>query len=145
KLRAKFARTATAVARAADGNEAAQLISSVRKNALQPISCEWAGPENEVWLRFGEHPRAVDWQLTNLPAGDWTVLEAEDEAAAWERFRLRYSQLGPVALRVVGLPTDVGAILEEYRPRTWIAHALNGIVLMQVSGTEEIRHVRTKY
>ena len=145
KLRAKFARTATAVARAADGNEAAQLISSVRKNALQPISCEWAGPENEVWLRFGEHPRAVDWQLKNLPSGDWTLLEAEDEAVAWERLRARYARLGPVVLRVVGLPTNVREMIEEYRPAAWIAHALNGIVLMEVSGAEEIRRVRNKY
>jgi glycolate oxidase FAD binding subunit len=145
KLRAKFPRTATAIARAADRDEAAGLIASVRKSALQPISCEWVGSENEVWLRFGEHPRAVDWQLTNLPPGDWMLLEAEDEAAAWERLRARFAQLGPVVLRVVGLPTTVREIIEEYRPSAWISHALNGIVLMEVSGAEEIRRVREKY
>ncbi|PYS52791.1 MAG: hypothetical protein DMG13_15195 [Acidobacteria bacterium] len=145
KLRAKFARTVTAITRAGNRTEASRLIAAIRKSALQPISCEWAGADDEVWLRFGEHPRAVDWQLRNLPAADWMILEAEEEAAAWEKLRARYAQLGPVVLRVLGLPTAVGEILEEYRPSAWIAHALNGIVLIQVSGTAEIRQVREKY
>ena len=36
-------------------------------------------------------------------------------------------------------------IIEEYRPTSWIAHALNGIVLMEVPGILEIRRVREKY
>ena len=86
KLRAKFARTATAVARFRQSESAPPCIAVVRKSTLQPVSCEWTGPENEVWLRFGEHPRAVDWQLKNLPPGaDWIILEGADESAAWER------------------------------------------------------------
>ena len=146
KLRAKFARTATAVTRFDNSDAAAEGVTAVRKSALQPVSCEWTGPENEVWLRFGEDPRAVDWQLKNLPpVADWTILEAADEAAAWERLRNRYHALTTIIVRAVGLPTAVHEIIKEYRPEAWIAHALTGIVLMQVSSPGEIVRVRQKY
>ena len=145
KLRANFARTATAIARLDGRESAANLTASLRKSAVQPVACEWVGPENEVWLRFGEHPSAVDWQLKNLPGGDWKILGGEEESAAWETLRKRYSGLGPIIVRVVGLPTTVREIIEEYRPAAWIAHALNGIVLMQLSSPEEIRRIRGKY
>lgn len=138
KLRANFGRTATAIGRADD-------LGAIRKSALQPIACEWIGPENEVWLRFGEHPRAVDWQLKDLPPGDWKILEGEEESAAWEQLRKRYHELGPIVIRVVGLPSAVHEIIQEYRPASWIAHALNGIVIMSVTGAEEIRRIRMKY
>jgi glycolate oxidase FAD binding subunit len=145
KLRAKFARTATAVARVENENAAAACIGVVQKSPLQPVSCEWIGPENEIWLRFGEHPKAVAWQLNNLPAGvEWKVLEGPDETQAWEHLRNRYNAFGPVVVRVVGLPTAVREIIKEYRPAAWIAHAVNGIVLMQVPG-EEIERMRAKY
>ena len=145
KLRAKFPRTATAIAQFDDKSAADKLIASVRHSALQPVSCEWAGAANEVWLRFGEHPQAVDWQLKNLPPAHWTILEGHDERAAWEKLQARYARLGPVVLRVIGLSTTLHEIIEEYRPTNWIAHALNGIVLMEVSGVPEIRHIREKY
>ena len=145
KLRAKFARIATARARFADVEGASACVASVRKSALQPVSCEWIGPENEVWLRFGEHPRAVEWQLKNLPSGDWTILEGPAEAAAWEQLRQRYNAFGPAVARVIGLPTAVREIIEEYRPAAWIAHAMNGIVLLQLSSAGEIRRIREKY
>ena len=145
KLRAKFARTATAVARFDDVQPAFACIAVVRKSALQPISCEWVGPENEVWLRFGEDPRAVDWQLKNLPSADWKVIEGPEEVAAWECLRLRFLALGPIVLRVVGMPTSVREIIDEYRPTAWVAHALNGIVLMQMKSPAEISRVRSKY
>ena len=145
KLRAKFARTATAVARFADFDSAAACVAAVRKGPLQPVSCEWIGPENAVWLRFGEHPRAVDWQLQNLPPADWNILEGTEETAAWERFRAGYLAFGPIVVRAIGLPTAVREIIVEYRPQAWIAHALNGIVLLQLSSAEEITRVRQKY
>ena len=145
KLRAKFARTATAIARFADVQSAAACIAVIRKSPLQPVSCEWFGPDNEVWLRFGEDPRAVDWQLKNLPAADWKVVEGPDEIAAWERLRSRFLALGPIVLRVIGLPTLVREIIEEYRPAAWVAHALNGIVLMQIESGTEVSRVRSKY
>jgi FAD/FMN-containing dehydrogenase len=39
----------------------------------------------------------------------------------------------------------VHEIIEQYRPTAWIAHALNGIVLMQISKADEIRQIRRKY
>src|SRR5206468_6702589 len=125
KLRAKFGRTVTAVAVAADSAAANRLVVSIRESAVQPVVCEWVGPENEIWLRLGEHPSAVEWQIKNLPAADWTILEGADEAAGWEKVRSRYHALGPIVLRVVGLPTTVHEIIKEYRPAQWIAHALN--------------------
>jgi FAD/FMN-containing dehydrogenase len=97
-------------------------------------------------LRFGEDPRAVDWQLKNLPSGaDWKIVEGPDEIAAWERLRTRFLAFGPIVLRVVGLPTLVREIIEEYRPAAWIAHALNGIVLLQIESAADINRVRKKY
>ncbi len=145
KLRAKFGRTATAVARPASPDSAATLIAAIRKSALQPVSCEWVGPENEILLRFGEHPRAVDWQLKNLPPADWKILEGDGETACWEKLRQQYHKLGPVILRVAGLPTTVHEIIKEYRPSAWIAHALNGIVLLQVTSPADVYRVREKY
>jgi FAD/FMN-containing dehydrogenase len=87
----------------------------------------------------------VEWQLKNLPVGDWKVVEGEEEAAAWGRLRNRYAELGPVAVRVVGLPSTMHEIIEEYRPAAWIAHAMNGIVLMVVSSPDEIQRLRQRY
>jgi glycolate oxidase FAD binding subunit len=145
KLRAAFARIATAVGRFGDLESAAACVTAVRKSVLQPLSCEWVGPQNEVWLRFGEHPRAVDWQLQNLPPGDWHVLEGADETAQWERLRNTYNSMGPIVVRAVGLPTVVREIIKEYQPAAWVAHALNGIVLMQVRSGDEIPRLREKY
>jgi len=146
KLRAKFARTATAIARFQDVDSAAAGVAAVRKSALQPVSCEWTGPENELWLRFGEDARAVEWQLKNLPpVADWLVVEGTPESTAWEKLRAKYNALSPVVLRAIGLPSVVHEIIKEYRPSAWISHALNGIVLMQVSSGEEVARVREKY
>jgi glycolate oxidase FAD binding subunit len=145
KLRAKFGRTATAIARMDTADAAGQLVASIRKSAVQPVACEWAGSENEIWLRLGEHPQAVDWQLKNLPAADWTILQENDESAAWEKLRLRYHGLGPIVLRVVGTPATVHEIIKEYRPAAWIAHALNGVVLAQVPSASDVRTIRGKH
>ena len=145
KLRAKSGRTATAIVQTGDTDAAAQLIASIRRSTLQPIACEWVGPENEVWLRFGEHPQAVEWQIKNLPPAEWTILEGHDESAAWERLRSRYHALAPIVSRVVGIPTTVREIIREYRPSGWIAHALNGIVLAQVSSVVDVRRMREKH
>lgn len=145
KLRAKFARTATAIGHFSDTASAAACVAAIRKSELQPVSCEWIGPQNEVWLRFGEDPRAVEWQLQNLPSlTQWSVLEGPDEASAWERLRNAFNAFGPLVVRAVGLPTSVREIIEEYRPSAWVAHALNGIVLMQGS-PHDIGRLRQKY
>ena len=146
KLRANFERTATVIARFVDTKSAAACLGLLRKSALQPVACEWVGPENEIWLRFGEQARAVDWQLKNLPAGgDWVVKEGGEESSAWEGLRKRYNGFEGVVVRAVGLPTQVHEIIEEYRPAEWIAHALNGIVLMRLNSPGEIRRIREKF
>jgi glycolate oxidase FAD binding subunit len=146
KLRAKFAKTATAIARCESVAAAAACIAGVRKSSLQPVSCEWVGPENEVWLRFGEDARAVEWQLKNLPADlAWTTLEGTAELSAWERLRDRYNHFGSIVVRVVGLPSAVHEIIREYQPAAWIAHALNGIVLMQVASPDDVQRLRQRY
>jgi glycolate dehydrogenase FAD-binding subunit len=146
KLRAKYARTATAIAHFGDLKTASDGVATIRKSVLQPVAFEWIGPQNEVWLRFGEDPRAVEWQLKNLPpVADWKMFEGADEAAAWERLRSNYNAFGPVVVRTVGLPTDVREIIQEYRPAAWIAHASNGIVLMQTASIDDIGRIRQKY
>ena len=146
KLRAKFARTITAISRFGDLHSAADAVAVLRKSVLQPVAFEWIGPENELWLRFGEDPRAVDWQVKNLPqVGDWKLLESADETAAWERLRSAYNTFGPVVIRAVGLPTQVHEIIEEYRPVAWITHVANGIVLMQITSPEDVVRIRQKY
>jgi glycolate oxidase FAD binding subunit len=141
KLRTRFASTVTSVASFKDGAAAAKAVREIRTGVLQPVSCEWAGPDNAIWLRFGEDSRAVEWQLKNLPDGDW-VTESD---TAWERLRRQYDELGPVVLKVIGMPAAVSEIIEECRPQAWIAHALNGIVLMSVQGAEDVRRIRQKY
>jgi glycolate oxidase FAD binding subunit len=146
KLRAKFARTATAIAKFEDVDAAAECVAAIRKSPVQPVACVWVGPENEVWVRFGEHPRAVDWQLRNLPpSGDWHVFEGPDEAGEWSRLRRTYNGFGPIVVRAVGLPAAAREIIGEYRPPAWIAHVLNGIVLMQSAGPGDIARIRQKY
>jgi glycolate oxidase FAD binding subunit len=145
KLRAKFKRMATAIAQPGNADAAVQLISSIRKTALQPVSCVWVGPKNEVWIRLAEDPGAVEWQLKHLPTADWRILEGNEETTAWEKLRSGYGDLKPIVLRVIGLPATVHEIIKEYRPAAWIAHASNGIVLVQVSSSADIRRIRDRY
>lgn len=146
KLRANFERTATAIARFADKAEAAACLASIRTSPLQPVACLWVGPGNTVGLRFGDNAKAVDWQLKNLPPqADWTVKEGPDEIAALNDLRARYNAFEPVVVRVVGLPSQVHEIIEEYRPAEWIAHALNGIVLMRLDSAAEVPRMRQEY
>ncbi len=142
KVRSGYGRTATAVTRLPDFASAANLVSLIRTGPLQPVSCEWIGPENEVWLRFGEHPRAVDWQLKNLPGADWKILEGTEEAEGWASVRSGYQKLGPIVVKVIGLPATIADIVAESRSRAWIAHVMNGIVLSGVSSIEDVRRLR---
>jgi glycolate oxidase FAD binding subunit len=145
KVRATYGRTATAVATLNTIDDAKRLLTQIRTGPLQPVACEWIGPLNEVWLKFGEHPRAVEWQLKNLPPAEWRVLEGHDASDAWSGLRSKYVALGPIVLKVISLPSAVGGIIEEFQPKSWIAHAANGIVLMSVSDAAEIRRIRDKY
>jgi len=145
KLRPRFERTATAIAEFATLAEASAVLKTVQKSPLQPIACELVGPRHSLWIRFGEHPRAVDSQIAQLPAAAWKVIEGGEETAAWEKLRITYSEMGPVVLRVVGRPTDVPGILDSYKPAAWIAHGLNGIVLMSVNDAATVDIVRQNF
>lgn len=144
KLRPLFGKTATAIAAFGTLAEAASALAAIRKSALQPIACELVGPKHELWLRFGEHPRAVDGQIARLPSASWNVLEGPEEAAAWERFGRAYAAMGPIVLHVIGKPTEVPGIIEDFGPSFWIAHAMNGIVLMALEDARKIPLVRQK-
>ncbi len=137
KVRASYGRDATVSAKFTSIEEAGQTLAQIRTSPLQPVSCEWRGPENEIWLRFGEHPSAVEWQLKNLPTADWRIVE--------EPVATNFSSLGPIVLKVVGLPTQVVDIVQEFKPKSWVAHAANGIVLLSVSNSEAVLNVRKKY
>jgi len=50
-----------------------------------------------------------------------------------------------MVLRVVGKLTDVPGIIDSYDPASWIAHGLNGIVLMALRDTQSADAVREKF
>jgi glycolate oxidase FAD binding subunit len=145
KLRPRFERVATAMAEFPTLPEACAVLKNIQKSALQPIACELVGPRHSLWLRFGEHPRAVDSQIAQLPPAAWKILEGAEEATAWETLRATYAAMGPTVLRVVGRPTDIPGILDSYKPSAWIAHGLNGIVLMAVSDATTVDIVRQNF
>jgi glycolate oxidase FAD binding subunit len=145
KLRPRFEKTSTAIAEFDSTREAVRALAAIRTSALQPIACEWVGPRNALWIRFGEHSRAVESQISQLPKAEWKILEGEGESAAWEQLRMTYTGMGPVVLRVVGLPVDAPGIIEVYRPASWVVHGMNGIVLMAVNDFSTIDAVRQKY
>jgi len=145
KLRPRFEKTATAIAELASATDAANVLAAIRKSAVQPIACEWVGPRNALWIRFGEHPRAVEGQIAALPKADWKICEGDAESQSWDAFRGAYNAMGPVVVRVVGLPTEVEGIINAYRPVSWIAHALNGIVLLGINDAGVVTEIRQKY
>jgi glycolate oxidase FAD binding subunit len=145
KVRSAYGSEVTAIARAADLDEAGRLLSSIRKSALQPVSCVWLGPENEFWLRFGEHSEAVAWQLKNLPAADWRVVRDSDQSRQWDLVRRKYEALGPVMLKIIGSPSTTPQIVGQFQPPAWIAHPLIGTVLIAVSDHQLIPRIRQQY
>jgi len=145
KLRPRFEKTITAVAEFAVMEDAVNALSAIRKRMLHPIACEFVGPKCALWVRFGEHPRAVEMQVAQLPPASWSLLEGADELAGWEKLRHVYKAMGPILLRVVGKPTDVPGIIDAYAPSSWIAHGLNGIVLLAVGDGQSVEGVRRKF
>ena len=145
KLRPNFGKTATAVASFARNAEVGTILATLRKGSLQPIACEWVGPRNELWIRIGEHPRAVDSQLSQLPAAPWKIYVGEEESVQWETLRKFCVEMGPIVLRVIGKPTDVQSIIEDSHPDFWIAHGLNGIVLLGISNPEIVEMMRRRF
>jgi len=145
KLRPRYEKTATAIAEFASTADASRALAAIRKSPVQPIACEWTGPNNALWLRFGEHPRAVDAQIAQLPKADWKVMESADESAAWERLRAAYAAMGPVVLRVIALPTEVAGIIDAHKPKSWMAHGANGIVLLGMNDAGAISAIRQNF
>ena len=145
KLRPSFPATATAVARFSSLAEAESVLAAIRTSKVQPIACELSGPKHAVTVRFGEHPQAVEFQIRNLPKASWEVVKAENENVSLENLHRLHSEMGPIVLRVVGKPSEVRGIIEEYQPSSWIAHALNGIVLMAFDDASAIAAVRRKF
>ena len=145
KVRAQFGRVATAIVRLEDESAASRMLQQIRTGPLQPVACEWIGPGNEVWVRFGEHPQSVAWQLKNLPPADWRFLEGPEESAAWASLAAKYEGLGPIVLKVIGLPFMLPEVIRECRPVSWIAHVANGIAFLGISDPSQIPQIRKRY
>jgi glycolate oxidase FAD binding subunit len=148
KLKAQFPKTSTAIAEFQNLQEALTVLGGIRKSPLQPIACELvggAGVANAIWIRFGEHPAAVAWQISQLQAADWKIIESDLESAAWERLRMQHAKLGPVVIRVVGLPSEAGTMIEQFKPVSWIAHAASGIVLMAFENADGVGRIRERF
>lgn len=147
KLRARYGRTASARIRAADETSAVTMIQRLRESPLDPVSFLWTGPDNEIRIRFGEDPSAVAWQLGQLPhlvAGDWQEFDAEAEDELWSQARGHHDALPSPVLRVATRPSKLAGLIGRYRPRAWLAHVANGIVLMSVA-EDQISAVREEY
>jgi len=148
KLKAQFPKTATAIAEFQNLQEAVAVLGTIRRSPLQPIACELvggSGVSNAIWIRFGEHPAAVDWQIAQLPTADWKIIEGDLESEAWERLRTQHAKLGPVVIRMVGLPSETGSMIEQFHPTSWIAHAASGIVLMAFENADSVGHIRNRF
>jgi FAD/FMN-containing dehydrogenase len=53
--------------------------------------------------------------------------------------------MGPIVVRVVGLPTEVSSIIESCGAGAWLAHAMNGIVLMAVPDVQTVVRIRERF
>jgi FAD/FMN-containing dehydrogenase len=145
KLRPSFARTSTVVAEFESLASALEAVSQIRKSSLQPISCELTGPRHTVWVRFGEHPEAVEWQVSQLPHADWRRYDGEAEQAVWADLAVYYAQMGPIVIRLVGLPTQLADMIGACKTISWLAHALNGIVILSTDDAGAISRLRQRY
>jgi glycolate oxidase FAD binding subunit len=145
KLRARYAKTATAVAQFARPAEAVAVLNAIRQSQLLPVACVFAGPPATLMLRFGDDAAAVDWQIANLPPAAWRVSTNDAEHIEWESLGDKYRRMGPIVARVVGVPSAIGEMVELYSPSAWIAHAANGIALMAVSKPEHVQRIRARF
>ena len=58
---------------------------------------------------------------------------------------MQHATLGPVVVRVVGLPSETGPLIEQFRPVSWIAHATSGIILMAFDNADGVSRIRERY
>jgi len=144
KLRSRYEATASARIRLEDAAQAAAMIRALRAAPLDPVSLVWTGPDNEIRIRFGEHRKAVAWQLARLPAGEWETFAGDDERGLWAEARTLYEALGEPLVRVAVLPSRIADLIDRFRPRRWLAHGANGITLIEV-GPEAIPELRREF
>ena len=144
KLRARYEATATARIQVADLAAAAQIVREIRTGPVEPIALVWSGPRHTVTVRFGEHPRAVQWQLGQLPPGDWERFDEASEKAVWKEIGDQYRGLAEPVVRVAALPSQVQDILDRFKPESWLVHAANGSILMTVD-PEDIPRLRQEF
>ena len=132
KLKAQFPKTSTAIAEFQNLQEALAVLGGIRKSPLQPIACELsavlAGERHLDSIRRASGRRGL--ADCTIAIGGLEVIEGDLEDAAWERLRLQHAKMGPMVVRVVGLPSETGTMIEQFHPVSWIAHAASGIVLM---------------
>lgn len=145
KLRADFEKTVTARARADSLNDASRLIKAIRASTVEPVAFVWTGPDNSIYVRFGEQKLAVDWQLAALPAAEWETFEGEAERALWQDVRKGYRELGGLVLRLVTLPSKIAQAIDRVQSDRWLAHAANGIVLLSVKNAEGLAELRREF
>ena len=80
KLRPRFEKTATAIAEFATMADAMEVLAVLCERVRFSRSrASWSGRNTRVWLRFGEHPRAVEMQIAQLPTAPWKVFEGAEE------------------------------------------------------------------
>lgn len=143
KLRAAYQATATAQARVSSTAQAASIIRELRAGEFDPISMVWTGPRNTILVRFGEQRRAVEWQLSRLPAADWEQFAEGNEGGVWDEVRDAYRSLGPIVVRVTSLPSKLPEIVDRFAPEAWLAHAATGVLFMALSDEEQVHLVRS--
>lgn len=144
KVRSCYEATASARIELPDVSAAVQMIRDLRTSPLEPVSFVWMGPPNELRVRFGDQRSAIDWQLGQLPQGDWEIFEGEREGMFWDAVRHAYDGLPEPLVRVAVLPDAVGDVVRRFAPRRWLVHAANGILLMSVA-PQQILEIREDY
>ena len=136
--------TATARLRVSTLANTSEMVRLVRKGPLNPTSFVWLGPENVLYIRFGDTTAAVQWQLEHLPGRDWERFDPPEEHAAWESVCGFYESLGELVVRVAVSPSAVGDVLNRFEPAAWLAHPARGIVLMSLP-PEQIGKLRQEF
>ena len=144
KVSPRYQTTATARLPVSTLADASAMVRRIRTGPLNPISFVWLGPENALYIRFGDTAAAVQWQLEHLPGGDWERFDPDGEPAAWESVRDFYERIGDLVVRVAVSPSAVGDVLKRFEPAPWLAHAARGIVLMRLP-PDQIAALRQEY
>jgi glycolate oxidase FAD binding subunit len=130
KVSPRYKRTATARVRMDSLESAAAIVSTIRSGPVNPISLVWSGPDNWVYVRFGDSAPAVLWQLDHLPKASWERLDQDEETQVWGLLQRHYDSLGDTVVRAAVPPTRTGEALGRIRPPAWLAHAASGTLLM---------------